>query len=69
MLQIVAPLLPDRIVFTKLDEAVNFGVLINTAMKVNLQLSYLSDGQDVPDRLLPGEPGTLADLVLPADAA
>lgn len=59
-----APLQPDRIVFTKLDEAVNFGVLINTAKRVKLELSYLSDGQEVPDRLVRGGAEMLADLIL-----
>jgi flagellar biosynthesis protein FlhF len=54
----------DRIIFTKLDEAVTFGVLLNVARKVNKRLSYLTTGQDVPHQIEPGRPERLAELVV-----
>lgn len=54
----------DRILFTKLDEAVSFGVLLNVARKVNKRLSYVTTGQEVPHQIEPGTPGKLAALVL-----
>lgn len=54
----------DRIIFTKLDEAVSFGVLLNVARKVNKRLSYVTTGQEVPHQIEPGTPGRLAALVL-----
>jgi flagellar biosynthesis protein FlhF len=54
----------DRIIFTKLDEAVTFGVVLNVARKVNKQLSFITTGQDVPHEIEPGEPKRLAELVL-----
>jgi flagellar biosynthesis protein FlhF len=54
----------DRIIFTKLDEAVNFGVVLNVARKVNKQLSYITTGQDVPHQIEPGQSKRLAELVL-----
>jgi flagellar biosynthesis protein FlhF len=55
---------PDRIIFTKLDEAVNFGVLITVARKVCLKLSYVTTGQEVPDHIEVGQPERLARLLL-----
>lgn len=54
----------DRIIFTKLDEAVTFGVLFNVARKVNKRLSYLTTGQEVPHQIEMGRSDRLASLVL-----
>ncbi len=54
----------DRIIFTKLDEAVSFGVLLNVARKVNKRLSYVTTGQEVPHQIEPGRADRLAELVL-----
>ena len=55
---------PDRVIFTKLDEAVNFGVLVSVARKVSLKLSYLTTGQEVPDHIEPGRPDRIARLLV-----
>jgi flagellar biosynthesis protein FlhF len=54
----------DRIIFTKLDEAVSFGVLLNVARRVNKRLSYITTGQEVPHQIEPGRADRLAELVL-----
>jgi flagellar biosynthesis protein FlhF len=54
----------DRIIFTKLDEAVSFGVLLNVVRRVNKQLSYVTTGQEVPHQIEPGRSERLADLIL-----
>ncbi|MEM8739361.1 MAG: flagellar biosynthesis protein FlhF [Planctomycetota bacterium] len=54
----------DRLIFTKLDEAVACGVLLNVAQKVNKPLSYITTGQEVPHQIEPCRPGRLAELVL-----
>ena len=54
----------DRIIFTKLDEAVSFGVLLNVARKVNKRLSYITTGQEVPHQIEPSTPARLAALLL-----
>ena len=54
----------DRIIFTKLDEAVSFGVLLNVVRKVDRQLSYITTGQEVPHQIEPGQSQRLARLVL-----
>lgn len=55
---------PERVIFTKLDEAVNFGVLFTVARRVELKLSYITTGQEVPDQIEVGRPDRLARLLL-----
>jgi len=57
----------DRIVLTKLDEAVSFGVLINVMQSVGKALSFITTGQEVPDHIEAGRPRRLAELVLGAE--
>jgi len=54
----------DRIIFTKLDEAVTCGVLLNVARRVRKKLSYITTGQEVPNQIEPGQADRLAALVL-----
>ena len=54
----------DRIIFTKLDEAVSFGVLLNVLRRVNKKLSYVTTGQEVPHQIEPGRQHRLAGLIL-----
>jgi flagellar biosynthesis protein FlhF len=54
----------DQIIFTKLDEAVSFGVLLNVARTASRALSYITTGQDVPDNIEVGQPRRLAKLIL-----
>lgn len=60
----------DRIIFTKLDEAVTLGVILNVIAKVNKQLSFLTTGQEVPYHIEPSDPRRLAAMLLgdPDDA-
>ncbi len=54
----------DRIVFTKLDEAVGFGVLLNVLRRFDKKLSYITAGQDVPDDIEVGHGMRIAELIL-----
>lgn len=54
----------DKIVLTKLDEAVSFGMLVNVMRLLGKQLSFVTTGQEVPDHIEPGQPDRLAGLVL-----
>jgi flagellar biosynthesis protein FlhF len=56
----------NKIVLTKLDEAVNFGMLINVIRQVGKQLSFITTGQEVPTDLEVGKAHRLADLILGA---
>lgn len=54
----------DKIIFTKLDEAVHVGVVLNVARKVNKALSYITTGQDVPDDIEVVKAKSLAQRIL-----
>jgi flagellar biosynthesis protein FlhF len=54
----------DKLIFTKLDEAANVGIILNVVRKVNKSLSYLTTGQDVPDDIEVGHGRRLARLIL-----
>jgi flagellar biosynthesis protein FlhF len=54
----------DKIIFTKLDEAVHVGVVLNVVRKVNKALSYVTTGQNVPDDIEVGRGSKLAQMLL-----
>ena len=54
----------DRVILTKLDEAIGFGVILSCLQRANTRLSYVTTGQNVPDDIRIGEGKTLARLVL-----
>jgi flagellar biosynthesis protein FlhF len=54
----------NRVVFTKLDEAVGLGVILNVSRRLNLRLSYLTTGQDVPDDIEVGHRRRIAEMIL-----
>ncbi len=47
--QAFAPLGVNRVILTKLDEAVGLGVVLDVMHQVGQRLSYLTTGQNVPD--------------------
>ncbi|MEM1209899.1 MAG: flagellar biosynthesis protein FlhF [Planctomycetota bacterium] len=54
----------DRVLFTKLDEAVTVGVMFDAMRRVNRGMSYITTGQEVPHRIEPATPRRLAELAL-----
>ena len=69
MAEAFVPIGVNRIILTKLDEAVGFGVVLSLLQQVSHKLSYLTTGQDVPDDIEICEGGRLAGLVLGASTA
>ena len=55
---------PDKVIFTKVDETASVGLILNLLFKQKLSLSYLTNGQSVPDDITPASAETLADLLL-----
>jgi flagellar biosynthesis protein FlhF len=55
---------PDHVIFTKIDEAVNFGVLLGVIGKVNARLSFITTGQEVPEHIERCDARRIAELVL-----
>ncbi|KGE17510.1 flagellar biosynthesis protein FlhF [Paenibacillus wynnii] len=54
----------DKVIFTKLDETESFGPLFNLLKDFPLGLSYLSNGQNVPDDLLMASEEKLYGMLL-----
>ena len=58
------PLGVDRIILTKLDEAVSFGVVLSVLRNIQASISYITTGQDVPDDIEVGNGRKLAQMLL-----
>ncbi|MFF2908575.1 flagellar biosynthesis protein FlhF [Paenibacillus sp. NPDC057934] len=54
----------DKVIFTKLDETGSYGPLFNVLNDFPLTLSYLTNGQNVPDDLLLASEEELSDMLL-----
>ena len=54
----------DRVIFTKLDEALGFGVVLSCLQQADARLSYVTTGQDVPEDIEVGQGRRLAALIL-----
>ncbi|OGQ94834.1 MAG: flagellar biosynthesis protein FlhF [Deltaproteobacteria bacterium RIFOXYD12_FULL_57_12] len=54
----------DSIIFTKIDECGSFGALINVPFRDGYPLSYLTNGQRVPEDLLYADPQAIANLII-----
>jgi flagellar biosynthesis protein FlhF len=58
-----AALKPNRLLFSKLDEAATLGPLLTVASRHQLPLSYVTTGQNVPDDILPVDPSRMAGMI------
>ena len=56
----------DRTIFTKIDECSNLGVILNTQLKNPTPLSYITNGQRVPEDILEVDRDAVARLVIPS---
>lgn len=63
-MQRFAPIGVNRVIFTKLDEAIGFGAILSCLHKANAKLSYITTGQDVPDDIEVGRAGRVAELII-----
>jgi len=54
---------PDKIIFTKIDEARNIGTIVNLLYQIHIPLSYVTNGQNVPDDIELVDPQKLAQLI------
>jgi flagellar biosynthesis protein FlhF len=59
-----APAGVDRVLFTKLDEAVGCGVMLDCLRQARARLSYVTTGQQVPADIAPADAGALADRLI-----
>ena len=54
----------DKVILTKVDEAAQLGVVLSVVRKLNKGLSYVTNGQDVPDDIEEGHARRIARLIL-----
>ena len=54
----------DRVIFTKLDEAVGIGTLLAVCRKLDAKLSYVTTGQDVPSDIEESDGRKLAEMIV-----
>ncbi len=54
--------------YTKLDECGELGVLLNMRLKNDTPLSFLTNGQRVPEDIMKAYPETVADLIMNTNA-
>ncbi len=59
-----APCKFDRLVVTKLDEALKVGVVLDVLSRVQAELSFITTGQEIPRDIEVADPGRLASLIL-----
>lgn len=55
---------PRKLLFTRLDETLSLGPLLNEAVRTRLPLSFLAGGQRIPEDLRPATREEVADLIL-----
>lgn len=58
----------DKVLFTKLDETDSYGSIVNLVHDLRLHLSYVANGQSVPDDIAEADEERIVDLIL-GDAA
>lgn len=56
---------PQSTIFTKIDECSNLGVLLNTQIHNNSPLSYITNGQRVPEDIVEADKRYVAQLIIP----
>ncbi|MBU0987794.1 MAG: hypothetical protein KKH68_11140 [Proteobacteria bacterium] len=64
-----SPLNYQSYIFTKADEAEKFGSVINQIMKLNLPVSYITTGQNVPEDIERADKKKILNLILNKDQA
>jgi len=60
---------PNRLLFSKLDEAVTLGGLLSVASRDGLPVSFVTTGQTVPDDIVRVDPSRFAHMVYSGDIA
>ncbi len=58
----------DRLLLTKMDETDTYGSVFNLLRAYPLSLSYMTNGQNVPDDIIPFNPVQIVDLVMGDDS-
>jgi flagellar biosynthesis protein FlhF len=54
----------DKLIFTKLDETETTGAIFNLLSEYPFKVSFLTNGQNVPDDLLQADAKLMVDILL-----
>ncbi len=54
----------DSLIFSKIDECNQLGVILNTHTKIQAPISFLTNGQRVPEDIITPTPTSIADLIV-----
>ncbi|MFE4569282.1 flagellar biosynthesis protein FlhF [Paenibacillus chitinolyticus] len=54
----------DKVLFTKMDETYSYGAMLNLLDEFPIRLSYVTDGQNVPDDIMVADENRIVDVVL-----
>jgi len=60
---------PNRVLFSKLDEAATLGPLLSVASANDLAVSYVTTGQTVPDDIIHVDPRRMASMIYTGEVA
>ncbi|THB72590.1 MAG: flagellar biosynthesis protein FlhF [Desulfobulbaceae bacterium] len=58
----------DKTIFTKIDECTKLGSIINTQMMNPMPLSYITNGQRVPEDIIEPDKNSVPKLLIPEEA-
>lgn len=53
----------DGLIFTKLDEAVTYGNILNVVNAFGVPIKYLTNGQVIPDDIIAADPDFIANMI------
>ncbi|MFT4413580.1 flagellar biosynthesis protein FlhF [Fredinandcohnia humi] len=56
-----------KFIFTKVDETINYGPMLNLIVKYGVGAAYLTNGQNVPDDIVVATPTLIANTLLGVD--
>ncbi len=54
---------PNRLVFSKVDECVTFGQMLNLLYKIRIPISYITMGQTVPEDIVNADSKKIANMI------
>jgi flagellar biosynthesis protein FlhF len=53
----------NGLIFSKLDEAVSYGNILNLSNRINVPIKYLTNGQVIPDDIIAADPEFMANMI------
>ncbi len=53
----------NSFIFTKIDEAVTYGNILNIVSNFNIPVSFLTNGQVIPDDIISADPDFISKMI------